>query len=317
MIDMDDGSQSEDDPNKIDDEETGGEWVTDENLHKHLSHGVVLPLVPTTTEIAEEIKPVEIKEESKEEEDDNTDFPAFDETQLPSLVDLEAKQKQLGAEHQPSSDKNSEAATTQINTSEQPSGLVENKIKKRPHPIETREGSPSHVVFLTSDMAMQNVIIQMGFTLVTLDGFRLTRVKRFKLLCRACMKLNMEIERQYCEFCGAHVLGKVSVFINDDGELSYFDNPKRRINLRGTIYSLPKPKAGRHNKNMILREDQLMVGEMAIRTKNLQRAKKKEEAALENTMQGNYWAGGQGYGQGVSQLLYENGAKGGAKRHNN
>lgn len=156
----------------------------------------------------------------------------------------------------------------------------------------------------------------MGFTLVTLDGYRLTRVKRFKLLCRACMKLNMEIERQYCEFCGAHVLGKVSVFINDDGELSYFDNPKRRINLRGTIYSLPKPKAGRHNKNMILREDQLMVGEMAIRTKNLQRAKKKEEAALDNTLQGNYWAGGQGYGQGVSQLLYENGAKGGAKRQN-
>ena len=93
MIDMDDGTDSEDDPNAIDDEETGGEWVTDENLHKHLSHGVVLPIVPTTTEIAEEIKPLgQINEESKE--DDNADFPAFDEAQLPSLVDLEAKQKQ-------------------------------------------------------------------------------------------------------------------------------------------------------------------------------------------------------------------------------
>lgn len=149
---------------------------------------------------------------------------------------------------------------------EKPATLVKTN---KPHPIEMREGSPRHVVFLTSDMAMQNVIIQMGFTLLTLDGFRLTRVKRFKLLCRACMKLNMEIEREYCEFCGAHVLGKVSVFINDDGQLSYFDNPKRRINLRGTVYSLPKPKAGRHNKNLILREDQLLVGEMAIRTKNL------------------------------------------------
>ena len=111
------------------------------------------------------------------------------------------------------------------------------------------------MVFLTSDFAMQNVILQLGFTLLTLDGYRLTRVKRFKLLCRACMKLNLEVERTYCEFCGSHLLGKVSVFINEDGNLSYFDNPKRRINLRGTKFSIPKPKAGRHNKNLILRED--------------------------------------------------------------
>jgi len=131
------------------------------------------------------------------------------------------------------------------------------------------------------------------------------------------MKLNMEIEREYCNFCGSHLLGKVSVYINDDGQLSYFDNPKRRINLRGTVYSIPKPKTGRHNNNLILREDQTLVGEIAIRKKNLERAKQKEEAALQNTVSGNYWAGGQGYGAGVSSLLYENGAKGGAKRHNN
>lgn len=34
---------------------------------------------------------------------------------------------------------------------------------------------------------------------------------------------------------------------------------------------------------------------------------------LENTINGNYWAGGEGYGIGgtVSNLLYEDGAKGG------
>ena len=46
------------------------------------------------------------------------------------------------------------------------------------------------------------------------------------------------------------------------------------------------------------------------------RAKNKEEKALKNTLQGNYWAGGQGYGAGVSSLLYEDGAKGGQKRNN-
>ena len=139
---------------------------------------------------------------------------------------------------------------------------------------------------------MQNVIIQLGFTLLTLDGYRLSKVKRFKYLCRACFKLNMDIEREYCEFCGSHTLGKVSVFINDDGKITYFDNPKRRINLRGTKYPIPKPKVGRHNKNMILREDELMVGQKALQVKQLEKAKYKEEMALKNTLQGNYWAGG-------------------------
>lgn len=96
--------------------------------------------------------------------------------------------------------------------------------------------------------------------MLTLDGYRLTRVKRFKFLCRACNKLNCDVEREYCEFCGSHLLQKVSVYINDSGEISYFDNPKRRINLRGTIYSIPKPKGGRKNKDLILREDELMLG---------------------------------------------------------
>ena len=194
---------------------------------------------------------------------------------------------------------------------------VNEPVVPRKHPIEMREGSPKHVVFLTADFAMQNVIMQMGFTLLTLDGLRLARVKRFKLICRACMKLNMSVEREYCDFCGSHLLGKVSVFINEDGQLSYFDNPKRRINLRGTVYSIPKPKAGRNNKNLILREDQVMIGEMAMKVKNLEKAKQKEDAAMKNTLAGNYWAGGQGYGAGVSSLLYEDGAKGGANRHNN
>jgi hypothetical protein len=42
--------------------------------------------------------------------------------------------------------------------------------------------------------------------------------------------------------------------------------------------------------------------------------KKQELMAINDTLEGNYWTGGQGYGLGgaaVSNLLYENGAKGG------
>lgn len=38
-------NQDDSDSDKIDDEEQGGEWVTADNLHKHLSHGVSLPAV--------------------------------------------------------------------------------------------------------------------------------------------------------------------------------------------------------------------------------------------------------------------------------
>ena len=34
---------------------------------------------------------------------------------------------------------------------------------------------------------------------------------------------------------------------------------------------------------------------------------------MKNTLQGNYWTGGQGYGAAVSSLLYEDGARGGNK----
>ena len=75
-----------------------------------------------------------------------------------------------------------------------------------------KEGLTVHVV--TSDFAMQNVLIQMGIPLLTLDGKKIHRVKRFKLLCRACHKINKKIDNLCCENCGNATLCKVSVYIN-------------------------------------------------------------------------------------------------------
>lgn len=101
----------------------------------------------------------------------------------------------------------------------------------------------------------------MGFQLLNLDGMRLTRVKRFKLLCKSCSYLNKTTDRLFCEKCGAATLAKVSVYLNDNGEVTYFKNPKRKINLKGTVYSIPKQKGGRGCSDLILREDDLEKGE--------------------------------------------------------
>jgi RNA-binding protein NOB1 len=83
----------------------------------------------------------------------------------------------------------------------------------------------------------------------------------------------MNIEREFCLYCGSHTLTKVSVYINNNGEVTYFKNPKRRINLRGTKYSIPKPKGGRMCKDLILREDELLVGEKRFMVKKIEKSK--------------------------------------------
>ena len=45
-----DDDNSDEDEDKIDNEEEGGEWITEENLHKHLTHGLMLPIVPVEAE---------------------------------------------------------------------------------------------------------------------------------------------------------------------------------------------------------------------------------------------------------------------------
>ena len=181
---------------------------------------------------------------------------------------------------------------------------------KRPEELPD-DGKPRFVQYITSDYAMQNVIIQMGFKLLSLDGRRITRVKRFKLLCRACQRLNLNIEKMFCEYCGSHTLIKVSVYINNNGEITFFKNPRRKPRLRGTKYSLPKPQGGREGDGLILREDELMVGHKRIMVRRIEKEKRVMQSTINDTLQGNYWAGGEGYGATVSNLLYENGAKGG------
>ena len=59
-----------------------------------------------------------------------------------------------------------------------------------------------------------------------------------------------------------------------------------------------------------------MTGELKQLKHRINRQKKQEIKAINDTLDGNYWTGGQGQGgvgATVSNLLYENGAKGGKK----
>lgn len=49
-------------------------------------------------------------------------------------------------------------------------------------------GGPISVACMTGDFAVQNVLLQMGLRLVSVDGMRIERVKSWVLRCHACYK---------------------------------------------------------------------------------------------------------------------------------
>merc|ERR1712216_720229 len=106
------------------------------------------------------------------------------------------------------------------------------------------------------------------------------------LLCKGYHHLNMDTERLFCEECGGNFLQKVSVYVNNNGEVTYFVNPKRKVNNRGKVYSIPKPVGGRGCKDMILREDDLLKGEYQQMVRQVKAQKRHEMKAINDTLDG-------------------------------
>lgn len=118
--------------------------------------------------------------------------------------------------------------------------------------------SDSTVACVTSDFAMQNVILQIGLRLLAPGGMQIRQLHRWVLKCHACNKVTQAIGRIFCPKCGnGGTLRKVSVTVGENG-IVLADRRQRNF-IRGTKFSLPMPQGGRDaiTKNPILREDQL------------------------------------------------------------
>lgn len=114
------------------------------------------------------------------------------------------------------------------------------------------------VACVTTDFAMQNTMLQMGLKLLSVDGRRTIRqIRRFALRCQSCSHVTRDLQRKFCEKCGNASLHRVAFKVNKQGVARVFLNPKKKPILRGTKYSIPMPRGGRHNKDLILCEDQI------------------------------------------------------------
>jgi len=103
------------------------------------------------------------------------------------------------------------------------------------------------VACCTTDFAMQNVLLQMGIKLLSIDGLQIRNVRNWTLRCFACRRVSPDRNRVFCKYCGNNTLRKISIFIDSTGNVKYV-NPRRQISTRGTKYSIPKPKPGRANQ---------------------------------------------------------------------
>lgn len=82
---------------------------------------------------------------------------------------------------------------------------------------------------------LQNVLIQMGLPVVSVDGMLIRRAKTFVLRCHACYKVTNEMDKQFCPSCGnGSTLVKISASVDRYGQTHYHTMRTRKTNLRGT-----------------------------------------------------------------------------------
>jgi RNA-binding protein NOB1 len=131
----------------------------------------------------------------------------------------------------------------------------------------------------TTDFAMQNVILQMNLPLLSVDGVEVRKLKSWVQRCGACFKIYSENDnsenktaavaltggrRLFCGHCGSDMMQRIACSVNGKtGRVRlHFSKKRRQPNLRGTKFSLPKPGSGNRfkGKDLLLREDQLLMG---------------------------------------------------------
>ncbi|XP_051953710.1 RNA-binding protein NOB1 [Xyrauchen texanus] len=110
---------------------------------------------------------------------------------------------------------------------------------------------------VTTDFAMQNVLIQIGLHVLSVNGMLIKNTRSYILRCHACFKTTTNMNKSFCPHCGNDTLKKVAVTINDDSSMKmHFSKNPKVLNPKGKRYSLPLPQGGKHASNPHLVEDQ-------------------------------------------------------------
>ncbi|KAI4237332.1 MAG: hypothetical protein LQ352_007946 [Teloschistes flavicans] len=165
-----------------------------------------------------------------------------------------------------------------------PSNIQKHQAKDAHHttlPISPEQ--PLDVACMTTDFAMQNVLLSMNLSLLSPSLHRVRNIKTFILRCHACFSTTKDMTKQFCPRCGKPTLTRVSCSTNSKGEFRLHLKKNMQWNHRGDRFSIPKPVSGTASgksgggkggwgQGLILAEDQKeylkAVGGQRRRTEN-------------------------------------------------
>lgn len=118
------------------------------------------------------------------------------------------------------------------------------------------------VCCMTTDFAMQNVLIRMGMKLLSTHGMVMRSVKQWGVQCSGCFRTARELGRAFCAHCGNQTLVRVALVVGRDGHERVLPIPPhvqaKLLSTRGTVYTMAAPKQGRNAGNVITAEDALV-----------------------------------------------------------
>ncbi|PQE33732.1 hypothetical protein CJF32_00009982 [Rutstroemia sp. NJR-2017a WRK4] len=118
-----------------------------------------------------------------------------------------------------------------------PSNLKKHKEKDGNGSFEPQEEQKKmQVATITSDFAMQNVMLRMNLNLLSPSLQRIRQVKTWVLRCHACFGITKDMTRQFCD---------------KDGNVKVHLKKNMQWNNRGNVYSIPKPVAGTSNGKLV------------------------------------------------------------------
>ncbi|KAH7135793.1 Nin one binding Zn-ribbon like-domain-containing protein [Dendryphion nanum] len=125
-----------------------------------------------------------------------------------------------------------------------PTNLKKHQAKDSGVSFKETEPQRISVATMTTDYAMQNVLLQMKLALISPSMQRIRNLRTFILRCHACFLTTKEMEKQFCPRCGQPTLQRISCSTNAKGEFKLHFSKNYQWNNRGNKFSVPKLSAG-------------------------------------------------------------------------
>lgn len=133
-----------------------------------------------------------------------------------------------------------------------PSNLKKHQAKDANGSAEPQEEVKTmQVALITSDFAMQNVLLRMNLNLLSPSLQRIKQLKTWVLRCHACFSITKNMTKQFCDRCGKDTLMRTSCSTDKDGNFKVHLKKNMQWNNRGNVFSIPKPVAGTSNGKLV------------------------------------------------------------------